>query len=461
MDLRELLRVLWRRRLVFAATVALVVATAVGTLQLVTPQYESTSTLALTPDNLRDPNSAYVFFGTLDAIVPVYADAATSRNTRAAASALLGRPISSISVQTFKGTGIIKIKARDSNAVQARDSARAASNALIGRARKGQVGVSTLVLKELDGPAVPASAIFPRTSLTLMVAAFLGVLLAIGAALARENLGAKVETAEDLTRVAGVPSYGEVPHEPAAARISKPEDIATDARLHMFAEALRDVRTNLLFAEGGNLRSVLITSPDGSHGKTTIAFGLAVTLARAGARTLLLDADLRRGRLSELVAVPRSPGLTEVLIEDVTLEKAIRTTSNPSLDILTGGRRLADPAEMLTVSFGAILTQLEEKYETVVIDGTPLVPISDARVAARFADATLIVVSAGSVTARQVRTAVERLSVISVRPTAVILNNAAIGGSSYYYVVPEASPADRQRRRRRKVNTGARAASRQ
>ena len=272
-------------------------------------------------------------------------------------------------------------------------------------------------------------------------------LLGVAAALVRENLGTRIETAEDLARIAGVPSYGEVPHEPAVTRLATPEALALDNRLHVFAEALRDVRTNLLFTEGGKLRSVLITSPEGSHGKTTISYGLAVTLARAGTSTLLVDGDLRRGRISEMMNITRSPGLTEVLIGDSSLDDAIRKTSNPSLNVLTGGRRLADPGEMLTISFGSVLSQLAEMYETIVIDGTPLAPISDARVIARFADASVIVVSAGSATRRQLRTAIERLSVISVRPTAVVLNDAPIGDSSYYHMGPEKTSMPRRGRR--------------
>ena len=82
------------------------------------------------------------------------------------------------------------------------------------------------------------------------------------------------------------------------------EDLATDPRLRMVAEALRDLRTNLLFTDD-TIRSIVVTSPDGSHGKTTVAFGLAATLARSGTRTLLIDADLRRGRIAELLSPPR------------------------------------------------------------------------------------------------------------------------------------------------------------
>jgi hypothetical protein len=176
-----------------------------------------------------------------------------------------------------------------------------------GPRRAGRDRDASFKLNEIDAPALPTSAVFPRTRLTLLVAALLGLGLGIAAALLRENFATKVETAEDLRgrqRPAGVRRDPGRERDPEAAlrRGSR-----TQPRLHVVAEALRDLRTNLLFTDD-SIRSVVITSPDGSHGKTTVAFGLAATLSRAGARTILVDCDLRRGRVAELLELPRTPG---------------------------------------------------------------------------------------------------------------------------------------------------------
>ena len=220
-----------------------------------------------------------------------------------------------------------------------------------------------------------------------------------------------------------------------------PEDLATHPRLRVVAEALRDLRTNLLFTDE-NIRSIVITSPDGSHGKTTVAFGLAATLARAGAKTLLVDADLRRGRVAELLELPRSPGLMDVLLGEADLEasdpaharRPRRARRRPPL-----GRpgRAADAG-----AFPTLLGRLEREYEAVIIDATPVIPISDARILARFADATVLVARAGTATRRQVRAAVERLELISVKPTAAVLNYSVGVSSSSYYVRPTESDVE-------------------
>jgi receptor protein-tyrosine kinase len=141
----------------------------------------------------------------------------------------------------------------------------------------------------------------------------------------------------------------------------------------------------------------------------------------------------------------------EVLLEEATLEQVVRTTTQPRLSVITGGRRVGDPTEVITVAFEHVLTQLERMFEAVIVDGTPVVPVSDARIVARFADATLLVVSAGAATRRQVRTAIERLSLIDVRPTATVLNNSREASRSNYYY--EVEHADRLREKRQKSKT--------
>jgi Mrp family chromosome partitioning ATPase len=125
----------------------------------------------------------------------------------------------------------------------------------------------------------------------------------------------------------------------------------------------------------------------------------------------------------------------DVLLGVVYLKDAIRP-SRDSLDVLVGGRRSADPGELLTQAFPPTLAALEREYEAVIIDATPVIPISDARIVARYADATVLVARAGGATRRQVRAAVERLALISVKPTAAVLNHSSEVSRSSYYVRP-------------------------
>jgi capsular exopolysaccharide synthesis family protein len=448
----DLLRVFWQRKLLIVVVMILVIGPAYAATKFVSPEYQSTATLSLAPAT-KDTNDLSVFL-ILDQVVPIYSDLATAPTTLDQASRLAGGRLADITVQTFKGTGLIKIKARSTSRSRAQASAAAVASVLLSRAESGDISIPSLKLTELGEPAYPGSPVFPRTKLTLLVAALLGLGLGLAAAVLRESLTTKVESADELAAVAEVPVYAEIPAESAVLKMHSPEDLARIPRLRIVSEAFRDLRTNLLFTDEG-IRSVLITSPDGSHGKTTVAFGLAATLARAGTRTLLVDADLRRGRVAELLELPRSPGLMDVLIDETDIEDTVRVTHD-GLHVLVGGRRSADPGELLTSAFPTLLTRLERDYEAVIIDSTPVIPISDARIIARYADATILVARAGFALRRHVRAAVERLGLINVQPTAAVLNYSAAVRASSYYVQPSGEePAEKISARRVAERRGA------
>jgi capsular exopolysaccharide synthesis family protein len=447
MDFRELLDVLWRRKLVVVAVMLLAVATAVASLQFVTPLYESTSTIVLRPTDVEED---IFILTTVDSIVPVYTSAATTRTTEERARARAGGELGDIRVHTFDDAPIIKISARHADPAVAQRSAQAITDILLSDVRAGRVGIPSVKLTQIDRPARAEEPVFPRFGLTIAVAIFLGFCFGIAAALLRENLTSKVETPETLTALTGVPCFAEVPNEPAVTQLRSPDDLLTDTRLRALSEALRDLRTNLLFS-AGSTRAMVVTSPEGSHGKTTVALGLAVTLARAGGRTVLVDCDLRKGRVAEMLVMPRAPGMLEAL-RGTPIAEVVQNTPLETLDVVTGGTLEADPGELLMTHFPAVLRELETMYDSVVIDTTPLVPVNDARIVASSAETVLIVASADAATRRQVRSAVERLSLISLRPTATVLNNSrAPRAKGYYGYLHPDRPERRVRRGKRQV----------
>ena len=426
MDLRELLDVVWRRKVVVIVVALAVVGLAVGALRLVEPVYQSESTLVLSSTADDD----FSFFFALESIVPVYANAARTRTTLDLAEQELGSDLADISVETFEGTPIIEIRARSPDPEKARDSAQAVSDALLEQVSRGTVGLESLEVTQIDEPTASTDPVFPQTNLTLAVAAVLGLAFGVAAAFVRESLTSRVETSEALSQLTGVPVYGEIRTAKGVDKLRSPEQLATNTRFRGLLESLRDLRTNLRFAENGH-RSVVITSPEGRHGKTTVAFGLAVTFARSGTRTVLVDGDLRRGRIAEMLKIPRAPGLMDAL-RGAPLESVLRGSGMENLDVLTGGRLAEDPGEMLLMQFANVLRQLEEMYDVVVLDTTPLAPVNDARVIASFAETTVIVASAEATKRRQVREAVERLSLVSVQPTAMVLNRSKAPRADYY-----------------------------
>ena len=437
MSVNETLSVLWHRKLIVVVVTLLAIGAAIGGLKLVTPVYESSSTLALSPTDL---NRDFVFFSAVDTIVPIYATAAETEDTKQAARGRLDGRLADISVRTFPSAPILKIRARGGDRALVQRSAQAVTDVLLQRVSSGEVGVPSIRLNEIDRPRYPGSPVFPDDKLTIAIAGLLGLGFGIGAAFLRENVSSKIRTRSDLAGAAGVPVYAELPNERALRQPLSPEELVSSPALRPITEALRELRTNLAFTKEG-VSSIVVTSPEGSHGKTTVAVGLAATMARAGLRTILVDADLRRGRIHERVGTERFPGLHEAL-NGANLSGVIRRTGLPNLDVLTGGRLLTDSGELLGSSFPQLLGRLEELYEAVVIDTTPLVPINDARVIASYAGKTIIVASAGGTSERVVREAVERLALLSVRPTAAVLNKSKGRGAKDYYAAAEDHPVE-------------------
>jgi capsular exopolysaccharide synthesis family protein len=438
MSVSEIASVLWRRKIVVVLVFAIAIGVAVAALRVITPEYRSTATLSLTP---RALGNDLLFLQTVDQVVSLYATAAQTETTLADARRRNGGKLSDISVRTYQAAPIMKIDARGTGRALATSSAQAVADALAARVASGQVGVGGLQLKEIDRPTLPTASVYPNRKLTYAVAALLGLGLGIAAAFLWESFGHRVRTRADLAAAAGVPVFAEVPLVRSLRTMSNLASLHTDPQLRSVAVALRDLRTNLVFSDAGS-GSIVVTSPEGRHGKTTISAGLAATIADTGARTLLVDADLHRGRIAELLRLAPAPGLREVL-EGADLEECLRPTQIAGLDFLPSGRIDTDPGELLATRFKPILEWLEHEYDAVVVDAPPLTPVNDARVIARLAKATLLVASSGRVSRRVVADAVDRLALIGIVPTAAVLNMSKGRQALAYYGPAGGPPAPR------------------
>jgi capsular exopolysaccharide family len=172
------------------------------------------------------------------------------------------------------------------------------------------------------------------------------------------------------------------------------------------------------------LRTIVITSPSPGEGKTTTASNLAVSFAQQGMRVLLADCDLRRAKIHSLFGVPRSPGLTELLVGQETQETVIRDTSVTGLYLLTSGNLPPNPAELLGgAAMRKTLESLSEAFDLIVIDTPPLLAASDASILATIADGALLVVKAGSTETEAGQQALQQLSAVGARVVGAVLND--------------------------------------
>ena len=261
------------------------------------------------------------------------------------------------------------------------------------------------------------------------LAAGVGLLFLIGA------LDNRVVSAEDLSQRFAPPVLGIIPREKKAAN-GKIEILKLKDPRHLFAEAYRTLRSSLLFMERGKPqpRIFVVTSAVPSEGKTTVAANLAVALAFANARTLLVDADLRRGNLHKTFETDNSKGLSELLQSDLSVDDFIHKTGVDCLDFIPCGKFPDRPGELLlSKRVDDILSVLRERYDFVIFDSAPILAADDTTSFAAKADAVLFTVFSGLTQVRQVKATIERLEMRGATLKGFVLNAVDIKGSDYYY----------------------------
>jgi tyrosine-protein kinase Etk/Wzc len=264
----------------------------------------------------------------------------------------------------------------------------------------------------------------------LLFSFFGGLALASGLAVALDKSDKRFRYPDQVTKDLGLTILGAVPHVKPAGNALARQKASTP-----FQEAMRDIRLNLAYAHGstGPLH-LTITSPGSADGKSFLSTHLARVFAEGGARTLLIDADLRRGMLNERFNHPRRPGLSEYLRGAEPRERVIQKTVIENLDLITSGSRIREAPEMLGGSrLGKLLADVRADYDVVICDSPPLSAGVDAVMLGAATENLLMVVRTG-VSQREV--AASRLEVLGRMPVRVIgavINDVPRDNAYSYY----------------------------
>jgi capsular exopolysaccharide synthesis family protein len=281
---------------------------------------------------------------------------------------------------------------------------------------------------ELASPAtVPTAPSSPRPLRDALLALVIGLILGVAAAFAAEYFDNKVYTKDEAERFAnGSPVLAMIPK---MKTWKKPEQALLITQLDAFSpvtESYRALRTSLQFVcAGKTTKQVLVTSASGAEGKTSTVANLATVLATAGERVVVVGCDLRRPRIGQFFQQSETPGLTSVLLDQVTIEDAVKLVRNPSnLSLLASGPVPPNPAELLGSERAAeVFDWLANHFDMVLIDSPPLLPVTDSLILAGYSDAVLLVVEAGETKRSELQRACELLEQVSVRPTGLVLNS--------------------------------------
>lgn|GEM_PF-812652 len=291
-------------------------------------------------------------------------------------------------------------------------------------------------VRVIDPAQVPGVPVRPNKQRIAIIAALLGLFIGIALAFMRNHFDRTFKNRDDIERILKLPVLGMLQKlRPGLLR----KKLETDRWLirepqSPFAEAINDIRTAILFSHIDEPpKTILVTSAVPAEGKTVLASNLALSFAQRG-KTLLLEGDLRKGRFDGLFGFADVVGITDVVSGQCELQDAlVQDRDVESLSILPGGTRPPNPLEIVSSQrFARELEQLLNTFEYIVIDGPPLLLVSDSIVIGDMVDAVILTVQADHINHALSRDAVKRLTTARIQPTGVVLQQVDVSNLQSY-----------------------------
>ncbi|UDY23606.1 polysaccharide biosynthesis tyrosine autokinase [Nocardioides sp. Kera G14] len=455
MDAKQFVGILRRRWRSIAAVVGVaLVLTGLLTFVVAKPQYQSTARvfLSVNVQNATDAYSAVYFANTRAAS---YADVAQSTELAARVVSTLGLNMTAkelsdhISAVVVANTSLIELTVKDTNAKRAQSICNAATTAFTAYVKElentstdAKKPTSPIAASVTDKATYEPNAVSPRSGLNLAVALILGLMLGIALALVRDLLDRTVHASGDVSDITDAPVLATINYDDRMHDAPVLTDVGGFAPR---TEAFRLLRTNLQFVDlDRDAKCLLITSSVKGEGKTTTAMNLAVAMAQAGRRTLLIDADLRRPRAAATLGLDPAVGLTTVLVGRTEVHEAIQIHEPSGLHVLASGAKPPNPTEILQSHVTHdLIRELTERYDTVIIDAPPMLPVADSSVLATLADGVILVIRHAHTTKDEAHEAAGRIAQVDGRLYGVVVNMVASRAAGSYYYYYEDAPAKR------------------
>lgn len=444
LTLQGYLRVLREQWRVVLGVVILAVLAAGGFAMLRPPEYTARLTLFVSAQSTGPDDTAYQASQLAQQRVPSYQVLLTSRPIAKEVVERLGLNATPedvaerITATTPPDTALIQVAVTGRSAERTAavaNTAAAVMVGLVGELDKSLVAgfrpppVAIHVVAPASPPESPSSS---GTASTILIGLLAGVALAGATALARNALDTSVRSADQLSEAAGAPTLGVLGDDRRARK--DPLAIQRDRRSGQ-REAFQQIRTKLQFLEADRQSKVyVVTSALPREGKTTALCNLASALGAAGTKTVIVEADLRRPRLATLAGMPEAVGLTSVVAGRIPAEQAVQSWSAGWVDVLTSGPTPPNPSEWLAASdLSSLFSHLRDRYEVILVDTPPLLPVSDAATVAANTDGAILICRLKSTPTASVRAAAESLSSVSTPVLGTILTGARNVPKNEYY----------------------------
>ncbi len=292
-------------------------------------------------------------------------------------------------------------------------------------------GMNVSILEPAAASSQPS---YPVPSRFLASGVLAGGLIGFGLAWLRDLLDHRLKSVDEIASVLQLPVLGALPYFGDKQETSQIGRIVALSPRSIAAESVRTLRTALHFGLAGHdAKAIVVTSPSPGDGKSTVASNLAIALAQADQRVLLVDADLRKPTQHLIFEASAARGLGSVLTDRRPVEEAIIPNVLESLDLLPCGPLPTNPVELLNNGFFAdLLDKLRERYDRIIIDSPPVMPVADARVIAALGDATILVLRAERSTRRIGLAARNELWRVRATRIGVVVNGVPVRKQGHY-----------------------------
>ncbi len=287
----------------------------------------------------------------------------------------------------------------------------------------------------------PNSAKFPNKTRTVLLGAFLGMMLGVGLTFFINYMDTSVKDADEIERLTRTKPLGQIPTLQTQGANGSSNGVGLIIHEHpksALAENIRAIRTALQYSMAGHSpKVILVTSALPGEGKTTTSSNLSISFAQNNNRVLLIDADLKRPAVHKLYDVNRREGLTEVLTGEIPIEKAIQESGIPNLWVLPSGSRPPNPVDLLdSKEMRELLHELSQRYDRIILDTAPVLDMADTLVLVPRVDGLVLVVRLGKTPRAAVRQVCDQINAVHGRNLGVVMNHPqrkSIGRYGYGY----------------------------
>jgi capsular exopolysaccharide synthesis family protein len=305
-------------------------------------------------------------------------------------------------------------------------------------------------VRVLDRALGPGVLVGPKLKFNMLAGLVLGLVAGLLLAIAIDALDNTVKTPEAAEELIGAPLLGVLPLLSEEKQRLAEDAPQRDLTVHrepssVAAEACRSLRTNLMFLSAQKeIHVLVVTSPGPQDGKTTAAISLAITMAQAGARVLLIDTDMRKPRIHRSFGISPDKGISTAIMGNAPLADVVLHSEIPNLDLLPCGPIPPNPAELLhTERFRDVLAQCRASYDKVILDSPPTAPVTDPAIIGSISDGVLLVLRAGHTTRDAATLARRHLTDAGAHILGLVINHTDRKGTTYGYGYSYYSPYSR------------------